>query len=279
MAIKTLCEAGLKLCALNAGRRLDPQKDFRNHRMPWEMKFRGFGNPDKRSDNPGFVDTEWGPNIWENEITFTTAPGTVWMWPRCFTVGGKTNFWGRSSARFGDIDFRAASLDGYDVDWSITYEEVAPYYSRVERMIGVSSSVQNRPSNPDGEYLPPFNFRCLDHILQKARKRSECHTCTTASRSSRKIMTDARSATSAERVPLDATPARSSPRPGAFCRRLRQRRIWSCGRTRWQKTFSWMKTESLKAWRTLTAKRSRKLKSSVEQSWWPRPALNPRASC
>jgi len=172
IAIKTLCEAGLKVCALNAGRRLNPQKAFRNHRMPWEMKFRGFGDPGKPSDgNPGFVDTEWGPNIWEKEVTFTTAPGSTWMWPRRFAVGGKTNFWGRSSARFGDIDFRAASLDGYDTDWPVTYEEISPYYSRVERMIGVSSSVQNRPSNPDGEYLPPFNLRCLDYILQKGAEK------------------------------------------------------------------------------------------------------------
>jgi len=49
MAMKTLCEAGLKVCALNAGRRLDPKKDFRNHRMPWEMKYRSFGDPAKRS--------------------------------------------------------------------------------------------------------------------------------------------------------------------------------------------------------------------------------------
>ncbi|MBZ5527585.1 MAG: GMC family oxidoreductase [Acidobacteriia bacterium] len=172
MAIKTLCEAGLKVCALNAGRRLDPRKDFRNHRMPWEMKFRGFGDPGERTGYPGFVDSEWGQDIWEHEIGYTTAPGTDWMWPRCFAVGGKTNFWGRSSARFGDIDFHAASLDGYDVDWPVTYEEMAPYYSRVERMIGVASTVQNRPSNPDGEYLPPFNLRCLDHILQKGAEKA-----------------------------------------------------------------------------------------------------------
>ena len=165
MAMKTLCEAGLKVCALNAGRRLDPVKDFRNHRMPWEMKFRGFGDPDKSAESLGYMDNEWVEGVWEHEIPFTTAPGTKWMWPRCFAVGGKTNFWGRSSARFGDIDFRAASLDGHDVDWPITYAEIAPYYSRTERMVGVSSTVQNRPSNPDGEYLPPFNFRCLDHIL------------------------------------------------------------------------------------------------------------------
>jgi choline dehydrogenase-like flavoprotein len=165
MAMKTLCEAGLKVCALNAGRRLDPEKDFRNHRMPWDMKFRGFGNPDKWAESYGFMDSEWVEGVWEHEIPFTTAPGTKWMWPRCFAVGGKTNFWGRSSARFGDIDFRAATLDGHDVDWPITYAEIAPYYSRTERMVGVSSTVQNRPSNPDGDYLPPFNFRCLDHIL------------------------------------------------------------------------------------------------------------------
>jgi choline dehydrogenase-like flavoprotein len=88
------------------------------------------------------------------------------MWPRCFSVGGKTNFWGRSSARFGDIDFKAASRDGYDVDWPIAYEEISPFYTRVEKMIGVASTVQNRPSNPDGWYLPPFNFRCLDYILE-----------------------------------------------------------------------------------------------------------------
>jgi choline dehydrogenase-like flavoprotein len=167
MAIKTLCEAGLKVCAINAGRRLDPNKDFRHHRKPWDMKFRGFGDPAKRAESYGYMDNEWVEGVWEHEIPFTTAPGTRWMWPRCFAVGGKTNFWGRSSARMGDIDFRAGSLSGAGIDWPLEYREIAPFYSRVERMIGVASTVQNRPSNPDGEYLPAFNFRCLDHILQQ----------------------------------------------------------------------------------------------------------------
>ena len=172
MAIKTLCEAGLKVCALNSGRRINPARDFRNHRMPYEMKYRGFGDPRKRAQSYGYMDNEYvGEGIWEHGITYTTAPGTEWMWPRCHAVGGKTNFWGRSSARFGDIDFRAATLDGYDVDWPMTYEEIAPYYSRVEKMIGVASTVQNRPSNPDGEYLPPMKLRCLDHILQRGAEK------------------------------------------------------------------------------------------------------------
>jgi choline dehydrogenase-like flavoprotein len=172
MAIKILCDLGLKVCALNAGRRLNPAKDFRNHRMPWEMKYRGFGDPKKTTNLPDFTQNEYVEGVWENEIAYTTAPGTKWTWPRCYAVGGKTNFWGRSSARFGDIDFKAASLDGNDVDWPVTYEEIAPYYTRVEKMIGVASTVQNRPSNPDGSYLPPFNFRCFDMILQKGAEKA-----------------------------------------------------------------------------------------------------------
>ena len=101
MAIKTLCEAGLKVCAINAGRRLDPNKDFRHHRKPWDMKFRGFGDPAKRAESYGYMDNEWVEGVWEHEIPFTTAPGTQWMWPRCFAVGGKTNFWGRSCRAHG----------------------------------------------------------------------------------------------------------------------------------------------------------------------------------
>ena len=171
MAIKTLCEAGLKVCALNAGRRLDPEKDFRYHRMPWDMKFGGLDDPKRRGESFGYMDNEYTKGAWDHEIPFTVAAGTKWMWPRCNAVGGKTNFWGRSSARFGEIDLRVASLDGYDVDWPLSYEEISPYYTRVEKMIGVASTVQNRPSNPDGSYLPQFNFRCLDFILEAGCKK------------------------------------------------------------------------------------------------------------
>jgi choline dehydrogenase-like flavoprotein len=165
MAIKTLCEAGLKVCALNSGRRLDPAKDFRNHRYSYDLKYRGFGDPRKR-DQYYHIENEYTAGLWEHGIAYTVAPGSEWEWPRCHAVGGKTNFWGRSAARMGDIDFKAASRDGSGVDWPVSYSEIAPYYSRAERMIGVASTVQGRPSNPDGEYLPPMKLRCLDYILQ-----------------------------------------------------------------------------------------------------------------
>jgi choline dehydrogenase-like flavoprotein len=173
MTIKTLCEAGLKVCALNAGRQLDPAKDFRMHKQPYDLKFRSFDSPARRRISIGYMDSEYvSPDVWEHEIAYSTAPGTSWTWPRCNGVGGKTNFWGRSSARMGDIDFKAASRDGYDVDWPVSYADIAPYYTRVEEFIGVASTVQNRPSNPDGKYIPAFKFRCMDYIIEAGAKKS-----------------------------------------------------------------------------------------------------------
>ena len=165
-AIKTLCEAGLNVLALNSGPRTIPSKHYRNHRQIYELQYRGFGDPKTRHMRQGDCEQEVTFDLFEHDVTYTVAPGSHWKWTRCKGTGGKANFWGRSSARFSEMDFRAASLDGHDVDWPITYEEIAPFYSRVERMIGVASSLQHRSSNPDGEYLPPFNFRCFDWILK-----------------------------------------------------------------------------------------------------------------
>ena len=66
MAIKTLTEAGLKVCALNAGRRLDPAKDFRDHKQGYDMKYRGFGDPRQR-DNDYPVVNESTTGLWEHE--------------------------------------------------------------------------------------------------------------------------------------------------------------------------------------------------------------------
>src|ERR1700735_2755978 len=74
MAIKTLCEAGLKVCALNAGRQADPRKDFRQHRMPYDLKFRGFDSPERRAISIGYMDNEYvAPDAWEHEIAYSTA--------------------------------------------------------------------------------------------------------------------------------------------------------------------------------------------------------------
>lgn len=174
-AIKELCEAGLKVLALNSGPRTVPATDYRMHRQPYDLKFRGYGDPQllqgqAHAERYTVEETEYneGPHLWEHDVAYSNAPGTNWYWKRCKGTGGKTNFWGRSSARIGDIDFKAASLDGVDVDWPVDYAEIAPWFARAERYMGVASTVQHRPSNPDGEYLPPMTWRCFDHVMARA---------------------------------------------------------------------------------------------------------------
>src|SRR5260370_9984595 len=96
MAIKTLCEAGLKVCALNAGRRLDPAKDFRYHRMPWDMKFRGIDDSKRRAQSHRYMDNENTKEASEHHIPFITAPGTKVRGPRFFLRHAQMNFYGIS---------------------------------------------------------------------------------------------------------------------------------------------------------------------------------------
>lgn len=176
-AMKVLCEAGLSVLALNSGPRTDPARDYRLHRQVYDLKYRGAGNPRILADcayqqKYSVEETEYneGPRLWEHDVIYSNAPGTDWYWKRCKGTGGKTNFWGRSSARFGDIDFKAASLDGFGEDWPVDYAEISPWFSKAERYMGVASTVQHRPSNPDGVYLPPIPWRCFDYMIQKAAK-------------------------------------------------------------------------------------------------------------
>jgi choline dehydrogenase-like flavoprotein len=171
MAAKLLCEAGLKVVALNSGVRVVPSQHYRNHRQRYDLKYRGFGDPHFERYPEEESEYNQGDTLWEHDLTYVNAPGTDWLWVRCKGTGGKANFWGRSSCRFGDIDFKAASLDGFDVDWPVDYAEMDPYFAKAERYVGVASTVQNRPSNPDGVYLPPFPFRCVDYIMQKGAEK------------------------------------------------------------------------------------------------------------
>ena len=177
-AMKILCEAGLQVCAINSGPRTNPTTDYRRHRQVYDLKYRGYGNPlrlkGKAHQEPYSVEeSEYseGRDLFEHDVAYSNAPGTDWYWKRCKGTGGKANFWGRSSARFGDIDFKAADLDGFGENWPVDYAEMSPWFSKAERYMGVASTIQNRPSNPDGEYLPAIPWRCLDYIIQKGAGR------------------------------------------------------------------------------------------------------------
>ncbi len=167
-AAKVLTEGGLSVVMLEAGPRLNPEEDFKEHIWPYELEHRGAGvggrsrlelNNEFMAPN-GFWDIEGEP--------YTTAPGSTFRWFRSRIEGGRTNHWGRIALRFGPADFRARSTDGMGDDWPITYEELSPYYDKVESYIGVFGTAEHVPNSPDGVFLPPPRPRCTETIVKKA---------------------------------------------------------------------------------------------------------------
>jgi choline dehydrogenase-like flavoprotein len=167
-AAKVLTEGGLNVVMLEAGPRLNPEKDFKEHVWPYELPHRGAGVGAKGRQQ--FNDEFLAPNgFWDIEgEPYTTAPGSTFRWFRSRIEGGRTNHWGRIALRFGEADFRPRSTDGMGDDWPITYEELAPYYDKVESFIGVFGSKENVPNSPDGVFQPPPRPRCTETIVKKA---------------------------------------------------------------------------------------------------------------
>lgn len=164
MAAYILAQAGLKICLIEAGPMYDPQKNITQLKHPWESprrgastKFRPFGD---------FDACYGGWNI-EGE-PYTQAEGSNWMWWRARMLGGRTNHWGRISLRFGPKDFKRRSIDGLGEDWPISYDDIKPYYDRVDKMIGVFGTNEGLENDPDGYFLPPPKPRLHELMIKKA---------------------------------------------------------------------------------------------------------------
>ncbi|MBV9885822.1 MAG: GMC family oxidoreductase, partial [Acidobacteria bacterium] len=167
MAAKILTEGGMNVALLEAGPEVHPEKDYKMFVWPYELPHRGIGVGGKQAENFGeFL----APNgAWDIEgEPYTSAPGSDFRWFRSRIVGGRTNHWGRIALRFAPIDFRSYTRDGLGSDWPISYDDIAPYYDKVEGYIGVFGTKENVSSAPDGVFLPPPKPRCTEMIVKKA---------------------------------------------------------------------------------------------------------------
>jgi choline dehydrogenase-like flavoprotein len=151
MTAYMLAKAGIKVLLLEAGPMYDPKKNVTQLKWPWESPRRGASTHYR---NFGDFDAAYGG--WELDgEPYTHKDGTKFDWFRSRMLGGRTNHWGRISLRFGPNDFKHKSIDGLGEDWPISYDDVAPYYDRVDRLIGVFGSKENLPNDPDSIFLPP----------------------------------------------------------------------------------------------------------------------------
>jgi choline dehydrogenase-like flavoprotein len=178
-AAKELTELGLRTLVLEAGRPIVPERDYTEHKPPWELPFRGMG--DRRAvaarqamQRNSVSFDELSHVFWTDDVDnpYSTPADRPFYWFRARQVGGKSIIWGRQVYRWSDLDFAANLRDGVAVDWPIRYADIAPWYDHVERFIGVSGQAEGLAHLPDGQFLPPMELNCVErHVRERMRQR------------------------------------------------------------------------------------------------------------
>lgn len=169
MATKVLADAGLKVAVVEAGPHFDPADPKQRTQLKWPYESPRRGASNRRPF--GDFDSAYGG--WEIEgEPYTQKDGTQFDWFRSRMLGGRTNHWGRISLRFGERDFKHKSYDGHGDDWPIGYEDVKPYYDKVDKLIGVFGTKENIENEPDGFFLPPPKPRLHELFYIKGARKS-----------------------------------------------------------------------------------------------------------
>ncbi|MFN2399036.1 MAG: GMC family oxidoreductase [Gemmatimonadaceae bacterium] len=164
MAAYTLAHAGARVVMLEAGPMWDNRKDSAMFKWPYESPRRGAATRERP-----FGEFDACPGGWNLEgEPYTRAAGTKFDWWRARMLGGRTNHWGRISLRFGPDDFRGKSMDGLGDDWPIGYDDIAPYYDKIDRLIGIFGSNEGLRQHPDGIFHKPPRPRCYELYVKQA---------------------------------------------------------------------------------------------------------------
>jgi choline dehydrogenase-like flavoprotein len=167
MSSYVLANKGLNVLMLEGGRDYSPEEETPMFDIPASAPLRGVGTPDKAFDYyAAEIDGGWEvPNE-----PYTVADGSNFRWFRNRVLGGKTNLWGRVALRFGPYDFEGYSRDGLGVDWPISYDDLAPWYDKTERLVGVcgdNQGFENVPETPPGILQPPPPIKAGEYFLKR----------------------------------------------------------------------------------------------------------------
>ena len=170
MAAMVLTEAGANVVMLEAGPMWDSATDSEMFKWPYDTPRRGAATKERQF---GEFDGALGGWTLEGE-PYTSAPGSQFDWFRSRMLGGRTNHWGRISLRFGPDDFRRKTLDGLGDDWPITYDDMKPYYDKIDRLIGIFGT-QPEHAERAGRHLPAAAEAALLRAADQAGVRQAEH--------------------------------------------------------------------------------------------------------
>jgi len=160
-----LSRRGAEVLLLEGGPHLSIAQAYRTHRWPHEFSHRDLGNFfTTHSERVGHL---WAD---EKKEPFSTPTGQSFHFPRVRAVGGKTLLWAGYSYRMSSLDFENRAALGLP-EWPLRYQDLAPYFDRIEETIGICGSQENLIDLPDGRFLPPLKFRCCERILKRSAEK------------------------------------------------------------------------------------------------------------
>ncbi len=171
-ASKELTEKGLKVLMLERGRQLEHISGYENAmKDPWQSSYNGRLTIEQKKSHPflsrDYPYNEMTESYWMNDSDSLYEEKKRFDWFRPNIVGGKSIMWGRQSYRWSDLDFEGNLKDGIAVDWPIRYKDIAPWYSYVEKHVGISGERLGLPQLPDSEFLPPMEMYCVEKEVRK----------------------------------------------------------------------------------------------------------------
>jgi choline dehydrogenase-like flavoprotein len=176
-AAKELCEKGLRTLVLERGRNVVHNKDYPTAtKDPWDFKYRGRVAKEYMDRNPliskaaGFGADTMHFFIQDKDHPYVQEKPFDWI--RGYQVGGKSLTWGRATQRWSKYEFTAPAKFGYGIEWPIGYDDVAPWYSHVEKFIGICGNRDGIEAMPDGEFLPPFDLNCVESSIQQSIRKN-----------------------------------------------------------------------------------------------------------
>lgn len=166
-AAKELTEKGLKTIMLERGKNIEHVKDYVNAlKDPWQFPHRGSRTQEMIKRHPvlkrDYPLNEMNEDWWvdEQKCPYTEIKRMDWF--RGYHVGGRSLLWGRQTYRWSDFDFAANAKDGIAIDWPVRYKDIEPWYTHVEKFIGVSGSKEGLPHLPDSHFMPPMELNCVE---------------------------------------------------------------------------------------------------------------------
>jgi choline dehydrogenase-like flavoprotein len=178
-AAKELCEKGLRTVVLERGGNVEHGRYPTEWQQPWDFEQRGRGRryvyeemyPVQSLDG-GFGEATVHWYVSDRDQPYITPAGMPFRWIRTYHLGGRSLKWGRQCYRMSELDFEANLRDGHGIDWPIRYQDIAPWYSYVERYVGLSGQAEGLPHLPDGEFLPPMEMNCGELHVKAAIERA-----------------------------------------------------------------------------------------------------------